>query len=489
MSLSTPLDPRRWRALAVLAVAQFMVVLDATIVNVALPAIRTDLHFATDDLQWVVNAYTLLFGGFLLLGGRTADLLGRRRLFLAGLALFTGASLAGGFATSPAMLVAARAVQGLGAAMLSPAALALVTTIFPPGRERSTALGIWASLAGLGGTAGVVAGGALVDAVGWQWVFFVNVPIGLAVVPFILRLVAESRDPGRARSFDVAGALTATGGVLALVYAVIQTDHHAWGSASTLLLLALAVALLGTFVAVEARSRAPLVPLRLFAARTVSSGNLGQALNGGIFVAAMFLSTLYLQTVLGMSALTAGAAFVPMGIAAISGATAAGQLVNRFGTRPVFITGAILSSLALVLLSRVHAGGSYAGGVLPGFVLLGLGFPLCGVPNTISAMSGVPQEQAGIASGMVNAAFQIGGAVGLATITTFATSHTTHLLSGGSGQLDALASGYGRGFAIAAGLGIANIALALVVAPRLRPGAATDAELERDALVTVADGV
>ena len=400
-SFSDQLDPRRWQALAVLAVAQFMVVLDATIVNVALPSIRTDLGFSADALQWVVNAYTLLFGGFLLLGGRAADLLGRRRIFLAGLGLFAGASLAGGLAGSEAVLISARAVQGLGAAMLSPAALSLVTTIFPAGRERTTAMGVWASLAGLGGTVGVVAGGVIVDAIGWEWVFFVNVPIAVAVVPFVLRLVRESRDESAGRRhFDLAGALTVTAGLLVTVYGLIGTDHHGWTSARTLGLLAGGVALLVAFVVIESRSKAPLVPLGLFRDRAVATGNLGQVINGAGFVGSFFALSLFLQTVMHMSAIQAGLAFVPMGVTAIAGATIAPAAVTRIGTRATFGIGAALAAAGVAWLTQVDASTSYAAGILPAALVYGFAIPFIGVPNTITAVSGVPAARAGTASGL-----------------------------------------------------------------------------------------
>jgi EmrB/QacA subfamily drug resistance transporter len=474
------LDPRRWRILAVLAVAQFMVVLDATIVNVALPSIRTDLGFDATSLQWVVNAYTLLFGGFLLLGGRVGDLVGRRRVFLTGLGLFATASLAGGFANSEGLLIAARAVQGFGAALMSPAALALVVTTFPAGRERATAMGIWASLAGLGGTVGVVAGGVLVDAVGWEWIFFVNVPIAVAVVPFVLRLVRESREEvvGR-RTYDVAGAVTATAGLMALVYAVIGTDQHGWTSGRTLGLFAASVALLATFVAIESRSKAPLVPLRLFANRGVSSGNVAQFLNGGAFIGMFFLLALALQSVLGMSAIETGIAFVPMGITAIAGATIAPIAVARLGTRSTFAIGAALGAVSLAYLSRLDAGSEYAADILPAILVYGLAIPFIGVPNTIAAIRDVPSERAGTASGLVNASFQLGGAIGVAAVTALATSQTTTLLAGGSAQSEALAGGYARGFAATAIIAGLGLVLALVATPSLR--VETDAELVADA--------
>src|SRR4051794_7911133 len=310
---------RRWLALAVLALAQFMVVLDVTIVNVALPAIQEALHFSADGLQWIVNAYTLTFGGLLLLGGRLSDLLGRRRVFMTGLGLFAAASLAGGFAPSAGLLIAARAVQGAGAALLSPAALALVTVTFPAGRERNVALGVWGALAGIGGTLGVVAGGVLVDSLGWEWIFFVNVPVAALALVATPRLVGESRNED-ARGFDLPGALLGTGGLIALVGAVIRTDVAGWGSAEVLGLFAAAAALLTAFVAVEARTEHPLLPLRLFRIRGLGVSAIALALNGGAFLGMFFLTALYLQQVHGDSALAAGPPLVPVGVAAVHSA-------------------------------------------------------------------------------------------------------------------------------------------------------------------------
>jgi EmrB/QacA subfamily drug resistance transporter len=464
-------DPRRWYALTVVALAQFMVVLDVTIANVALPAIRSDLGFSADGLQWVINAYTLAFGGLLLLGGRSADLLGRRRVFFAGLGLFAAASLAGGLAGSPATLIAARTVQGIGGALLSPAALAIVTVTFAPGRERNLALGVWGALAGLGGTAGVVAGGLLVDQLGWEWVFFVNVPIAIiaaAAAPFVVR---ESRDAGAARSFDIAGALLATSGLVAIVLGVIRTDAAGWGSAEVIGLLALGVALLAAFAAVEARVAAPLLPLSLLRARGLATSGLALAANGGAFLGMFFLTALFLQSVQGDSALQAGLRFVPMGIGAIVGATAASQLVTRIGTRVVFIAGAAVSAGALYLLSRAGADASYTTDLLPAFVVYGAAIPFIGVPNQISAVGSVPHDLAGAASGAVTAAFQVGGALGLAVVTTLANARVTDALAAGASQADALAAGFQRGLVVAAVLSAANLVLALVAAPRLLPDA------------------
>ena len=464
-------DPRRWYALAVLALAQFMVVLDVTIANVALPAIRADLGFSTDGLQWVINAYTLTFGGLLLLGGRAADLLGRRRMFLAGLALFATASLAGGLAGSPGVLVTARAIQGIGAAILSPAALAIVIVTFAPGRERNLALGVWGALAGLGGTIGVVLGGLLVDQLGWEWVFFVNVPIAVVAAVATPLVVRESRDAGAPRNFDVAGALLATLGVTAIVLGVIRTDAAGWGSAEVLGLFGLGVALVAGFVAVEARAKAPLLPLSLLRARGLPSSAVALAVNGGAFLGMFFLTALYLQNVHGDSALQAGVHFVPMGIAAIAGAATASQLVTRIGTRPVFAVGSAVMAAGLYLLSRAGADASYAADLLPAFLIIGAALPFIGVPNQITAVSSVPHALAGAASGTVTAAFQIGGALGLAVVTTLANSRVTDALAGGASQPEALTAGFERGLQIAAGLAVANLVLAVIAAPRLRPDA------------------
>jgi EmrB/QacA subfamily drug resistance transporter len=466
----------RWLALAVLALAQFMVVLDVTIVNVALPAIQADLGFSADGLQWVVNAYTLAFGGLLLLGGRMSDLLGRRRVFLIGLGLFAIASLAGGLATSAGMLVAVRAVQGIGAALLSPAALALLTVIFPAGRERNVALGVWGGLAAIGGTLGVVAGGVLVDSAGWEWIFFVNIPVALLGLIATPHLVPESRRTEAGHSFDLAGAVLATAGLLALVLAVIRTDAAGWGSAEVLGLLAGAAVLLGAFVAVEARAADPLVPLHLFRTRGLGVSTVALALNGAAFLGMFFITALYLQQVHGDSALDAGVHFVPMGIAAILSAVVGSQLVTRVDTRAAYITGSAVGVVGLLLLSRAGAHAGYLEDLLPGLVIFGLGLPLVGVSNQIAAIAEVEHEHAGAASGIVTAAFQIGGAIGLALVSSAATTRVTDALASGATQPDALAAGFQRGILVAAGLAVANLLVGAVRAPRIRPDAALVAE-------------
>jgi EmrB/QacA subfamily drug resistance transporter len=464
----------KWLALAVLAVAQFMVVLDVTIVNVALPAIQTDLGFSADGLQWVVNGYTLAFGGLLLLGGRASDLLGRRRLFMVGLALFGAASLAGGFAPNSETLVAVRAIQGIGAALLSPAALALLQVAFPAGRERNLALGIWGALAGIGGTLGVVAGGILVDGAGWEWIFFVNVPVAIGGILAAPRFLAESR--GKAGNFDFTGAILATAGLLALVYGVIRTDAAGWGSAEVLGLFGAAVILLGAFVYAESRASDPLVPLRLFRIRGLGVSTIALALNGGAFLGMFFMSALYLQQVHGDSALDAGLHFVPMGFAAIASAVVGAQLVTRLGTRAAYIGGSAIGVAGLLLLSRAGVDASYATDILPGLVVFGLGLPLVGVANQIAAVAEVPHSDAGAASGIVTTAFQVGGAIGLALVSTAATSRVGDALAAGATQPQALADGFERGIVVAAGIAVLNLLVGAVRAPRIKPDAALVAE-------------
>src|SRR4051794_1676854 len=468
---------RRWLALAVLALAQFMVVLDVTIVNVALPAIQEALHFSADGLQWIVNAYTLTFGGLLLLGGRLSDLLGRRRVFMTGLGLFAAASLAGGFAPSAGLLIAARAVQGAGAALLSPAALALLTVTFAAGRERNVALGVWGALAGIGGTLGVVAGGVLVDSLGWEWIFFVNVPVAVLSILAAPRFITESRRPQvEGASFDVAGAVLGTAGLFALVGGVIRTSAVGWGSPQVLALFGAGVILIGAFVRVEARASDPLVPLRLFRVRGLAISAIALALNGGAFLGMFFLTALYLQQVHGDSALQAGVHFLPMGAAAILSAVVGAQLVTRYGTRAAYLGGSAVGAIGLLLLSQAGVGATFSGGLLPGLIIFGLGLPLVGVANQIAAVAEVPHHDAGAASGVITAAFQIGGALGLALISTAATTRAGDALTAGASQADALASGFERGLLIAAGLAIANLAVGIIRAPHIKPDPALVAE-------------
>lgn len=461
-----PLDPRRWRALAVLALAQFMVVLDVTIANVALPAIQADLHFSDLNLQWVVGAYTLTFGGLLLLGGRMADLLGRRRMLSVGLLLFAVASLAAGLAPSAGVLIAARAVQGIGGALLSPAALSIVTVTFPAGRERGVALGVWGALAGLGGTAGVVAGGLLIDSLGWAWVFFVNVPIAIATLVLIPLTVSESKADASTRSFDVAGAVLGTAGVSALVLGVIRSDVLGWGAGEVLALLGGGVALLAAFAAVERRAAAPLVPPRLVRSSRLTLSGLALALNGAAFIGTFYLSAIFLQGVRGASAIETGLQFVPMGVTAVGGAVAAQALVGRVGVRPVIGLGALLGGASLLLLANADASAAYVTAVLPGFLLFGAAISLVGVPAQIGAVTDVTDQDAGAASGLLNAAYQVGSALGLAVITTFATGRIDDLVGDGTSVAVAQTAGFERGLHLAAGLAVANVVVALLLAGR-----------------------
>ena len=453
-----------------------MVVLDVTIVNVALPSIQDALGFSADGLQWVVNAYTLTFGGLLMLGGRMSDLLGRRRVFLAGMVLFALASLAGGLAPSAGVLVAARAVQGVGAALLSPAALALVTVTFPAGRERNLALGIWGALAAIGGTLGVVAGGVLIDSLGWEWIFFVNLPVAAIALIATPMVVGESRREQAGGGFDIAGAILGTAGLTTLVFAVIRSEPSGWGSGEVLGLLAAAAILLAAFLWVESRSPDPLVPLRLFRIRGLGISALALALNGAAFLGMFFLTALYLQEVHGDSALQTGTQFVPMGIAAILSATVGAQLVTRYGTRVMYIAGSAIGVVGLLMLTQVGASASYATDILPGIVVFGLGLPLVGVSNQIAAVAEVPHEDAGAASGIVTTAFQVGGAIGLAIISTAATSRTGEVLSHGATQPQALAEGFQRGLYVAAGIALLNLVVGAIRAPRITPDEAIVAE-------------
>lgn len=463
------LDPKRWAALAVLAVAQFMVVLDASIVNVALPSIQTALGFSESGLQWVVNAYTLMFGGFLLLGGRAADLFGRRRVFIVGLLLFSAASLVGGFATSSEWLIVARGVQGLGAAIVSPAALSIVTTTFTEGAERNKALGIWGALAGAGGAIGVLMGGMLTEWAGWEWVLFVNVPIGLAAAFAAPRFVRESRTHERT-SMDVAGAVSVTAGLIVLVYALVEANDAGWGSAQTIGLLALSLALIAAFVAVELRTKHPIMPLTIFRNRNVASADAVALLVGASLFSMFFFISLYVQQVLGYSALEAGLAYLPLSVAIITSAGAASQLTTKIGPKPVLVSGLVLTTLGLLLFTQISADGSYLGDVLIPSIIVAVGLGLSFVSLTIIAVSGVTHHEAGMASGLLNTAQQVGGALGLAVLSSVATS-----VIAGARDAASLTDGFQSAFAVAAGFAALGVVLALLAVPRVRPQEAAEA--------------
>ncbi|HYF24541.1 MAG TPA: MFS transporter [Baekduia sp.] len=464
--LSAPDAPRsKGLALALLAMTQFVVVLDASIVNVALPSIGTALDVAQEDLSWVVNAYALVFGGFLLLGGRLADLLGARRVFGWGMVLFGLASLAGGLATSPGQLIAARAVQGLGAAIISPAALSMVTTTFAEGAERNRALGVWGAVAGSGGAAGVLLGGVLTDGLGWEWVLFVNVPIAALIVVAAPRLLAESPRRAGGGSHDVAGAATVTAGLAILVYALVDATDAGWGSTQTLGLLGVAAALLAAFVVVERRTADPLVPFSIFRLRTLRAANLNAVLIGAGLFSMFFFITLYLQQVLGYDALEAGLAYLPLALTIIVCAGIASQLVTRIGFKATLISGCLLVAAGLFWFAQVSApGGSYVGDVLFPSMIAGAGLGFSFVPVTIAAMTGTRPDEAGLASGLINTSQQVGGALGLAVLATISTSSTEGAFeSGVRDRAVALTEGFADAFLVGAGFAVLAAVLAAVM--------------------------
>ncbi len=452
-------------ALILLAMTQFVIVIDAAIVNVALPSIGAHLHFSRDDLSWVVNAYTLTFGGFLLLGGRLADLLGRRRMFMGGLVLFSIASFAGGIAQSEPWLITARAVQGLGAAIVSPAALSIITTTFREGPERNRALGIWGAVAGAGGAAGVLLGGILTSGLSWRWVLFVNVPIGLIAAGLAPRVLVESRAENGAKSFDFPGAVTVTAGLSLLVYAVVDAVNAGWGSTATLLRLAGAAVLLVAFVLIEQRSRDPLMPFSIFRLRTLRGANIVGLLIGMSLFSMFFFISLYLQDVEHYSPIKTGISYLPLAIGIILSAGIAAQLVNRFGFKPPLIAGLLLIAGGLVWFSLLPGtGGSYWRDVLGPSLLAAVGLGFSFVPVTIAAVSGTKPHEAGLASGLINTSQQVGGALGLAILATVANSHTQSLFHAGVHTTSvALTKGYDRAFLFAAGFAIAGAVLAALL--------------------------
>jgi EmrB/QacA subfamily drug resistance transporter len=454
-----------WLTLVVVCMAQFMVVLDATVVNVALPSIQTDLNISDSSLQWIVNGYTLLFGGFLLLGGRAADLLGRRRLFIAGVVIFAVASLINGLATSGTMLIGARALQGFGAALVSPAALSIITTTFAEGQERTKALSVWGAIAAGGAAAGLLLGGVITQFLSWEWVFFINVPVGIAVVIAALRLVPESRADGQVRHFDLAGATTVTSGLIVLVYAIVKAQSWGWTSLNTLGLISVAAVLLGAFVAIELRSHSPLVRLGLFRLRSLATANGVMLLVIAGMYAMFFLSTLYLQNVLGYSALETGLGFLPISAGIITGSVLAQQLINRYGVKPVLVTGMSITAAGLAVLAATTAvDGTYLG-LLSGLLPMSIGMGLTFVPLTLVGTTNVAKEDAGLASGVFNTSQQVGGALGLAVLSTVATDRTASVLAGFGGapsvhqQSVALVDGFQLAFLVAAALVAAGAVL------------------------------
>jgi EmrB/QacA subfamily drug resistance transporter len=478
-SARAPVTERPGLILAFLCVVQSMVYLDVTIVNVALPSIQHSLDMADGDLQFIVTAYGTVLGGFLLLGGRLADVLGRRRLLRTGLALFGAASLAAGVAQDPGVLITARAVQGLGAALTAPAALSTLTTTFRQGAARNKALGIWGALAGVASVLGVLFGGLLTQGPGWRWVFFINVPIalfGVIAAPYVL---PESRAAGGRRRFDSAGALSLTAGLLLLIYTLDRAVSVGWSTAGTVGGLAGAAVLLAAFLAVETRAEAPLLPLRIFRLPSLRAANLSTVLTFGAMVTLFFFVSLFMQQVLGYDALRTGLAYIPLAVAVTVGAGVASGMVARLPAKPVLMAGLALGAGGLLLLARLPVDAGYAADVLPPFLMVGVGLGMSFVPLQIAAAFGVDERESGTAAGLINTSQEAGGALGMAVISTVAFTRIGHLMSGSSGSGAALraarASGFHQAFFLGACFALASLALAAVLLPLMRPAAASPA--------------
>ncbi|HWD75014.1 MAG TPA: MFS transporter [Solirubrobacteraceae bacterium] len=476
--------PHLTATLLLACLAQFMVILDVSVVNVALPAIRGSLHFSEVDLQWVVNAYTVTFAGFLLLGGRAADMLGRRRVFVAGLVLFAAASLAGGVANSQAVLIGARAVQGLGGAVIAPASLSILTTTFHEGRARNRAVGIWGAMGGAGGAVGVLLGGVLTDLLSWRWILFINVPIGLLAAVAAARFILESRNERGTRDFDLRGALSATIGLSLLVLGIVRTDQTGWGNGQTLTLIAAGIVLLVAFVVIEGRfARAPLMPLRIYRSRTLSAANVVVLLVGASSFGMWFFVSLYLQQVLGYSPIRAGLAFLPMSLSIVVFSTIASRAVIRIGAKPLLVMGLVALTIGLALFARISPTGTYLGDIIIPSLLVAIGIGLAFVPATICAVAGVAPAEAGLASGLVNTARLFGGALGLAILAALATGRTdSDLHHAGTTAHAALTSGFQLAFIVSAGFTFVGALVAAFGLPRLaqrsaaQPAAVASAE-------------
>jgi EmrB/QacA subfamily drug resistance transporter len=456
---------RKWLALALLVTVQFMVVLDIAIVTVALPSIQVDLGFSQQDLQWVLSAYALMFGGVLLLGGRLADLLGRRRLFIVGLVLFAVASLLAGLAWSEASLIGARALQGLGAAIITPAALSILTTTFAEGKERNVALGAWGGVGAFGAVAGVLLGGVLTDALSWEWIFFVNVPVGLIALALTPLLLTESRDL-TAKSFDIPGAALVTGGLVALVFAITQANDYGWTSAATIGIFSLSAVLLAGFLVWETRVTDPLMTFSIFRLRTLTGANVAGLILGTATFSMFLILTLYMQQVLGYSAMKTGVAYLAVAGTAIFWSFLAANLVTRVGVKPVLVAGMTLLAAGVAYFTQVSVGGSYVADLLPGFLLISIGLGFSFVPVSIAALAGVQPTEAGLASGLINTSQQIGGALGVAVLSTVATTTTDDAVAAGDALPFALTDGFQAAFLVGAGVAIAGILVSLFVVRR-----------------------
>jgi EmrB/QacA subfamily drug resistance transporter len=472
-------DRSRWIALVVLCVGMLMIVLDATVVNVALPSIQDDLGFSQSSLAWVVNAYLITFGGLLLLAGRLGDLIGRRRIFMVGLAVFTGASLLCGLAQDQTVLVAARFLQGAGGALTSAVILGMIVTMFPEPREQAKAIGVYSFVASAGGSVGLLAGGAITQAISWHWIFFVNLPIGVATALLAVRLVGRDSGIGLGKGADIAGAALITGALMLLVYTIVKpAADYGWGDGRTLGLGAVSLALLGAFIAREATAGTPLIPLRIFRSRNVTGANVIQALMVAGMFATFFLGSLYLQRVLGYDALEIGLAFLPVTLAI--GALSLGyseRLIMRFGARTTLLPGLVLIGAGLALFTQVPVDGEYVTDLLPALLLFGVGAGLSFPALMTLAMSGATQSDAGLASGLVNTTLQVGGALGLAVLATLSTTRTDGLLADGHPTASALTDGYHLAFLIAVGLVVTAVVVALTV---LQPERRAMEELESE---------
>jgi EmrB/QacA subfamily drug resistance transporter len=485
--IAAPGEVRRWRAFALLAVAFFMTVVDLTITNVALPTIGRKLHFPEQDLQWVVTAYALTFGGFLLFGGRAADLLGRRRLFLAGLAIFTGASLACALASSDTFLIIMRGVQGLGAAVVLPAALSIVMNMFSEGAERNKALGIWGGIAATAATAGLLAGGVLTRYAGWQYVFFLNVPIGAAALLLARRVVPESRLHGARRRYDPLGAVTVTGALVALVYGISQAPTVGWTAIRTLALLAASPALLAVFLVIETRTETPLLPLRLFRLKTLAGSNAVGFLLGASFFSFFFTGTLYMQQVLGYSALKTGVAWLAASVTALALAGLAQMLVTRVSAKIVMAAGMVLVGSGILWATRIPAHGHYWADLAGPFFVIGAGAAFAFIPVSIGALAGVAERDAGVASGLLNTSQQIGGAIGVAVSSTVAATHSRLLLSQGHTAAAALTGGFQWAFWVTGLTGLAAVPVTFLLIRRTELARAAAASLQREPSAAAVD--
>jgi EmrB/QacA subfamily drug resistance transporter len=476
---------RKWYALALLSVVQFMVVLDIAIVNVALPSIQVDLGFSQEDLQWVISAYALVFGGFLLLGGRAADILGRRRVFIGGLAVFSLGSLLAGFAWSEASLIGARGIQGLGAAIISPAALSILMTTFQEGKDRNVALGVWGAVGGFGAAAGVLLGGIFTELLSWEWIFFINVPVGVTAIALAPFLLGESRDT-RAKSFDALGAVLVTGGLSAAVFGITQANHYGWGSATTIGVFAGAVALLGAFVYVELRAKHPLMTFSIFRIKTVTGANVAGFILGTSLFSMFLMLTLYMQQVLGYSAMQTGVAYLSVALTSIVWAGVASQLVTRIGVKPVLVTGMSLVAIAYLYFTQVSVGGSYLGDLLPGFLIIGAGISFAFVPISIAALAGVEAQDAGLASGLINTSQQVGGALGIAVLSTVAVSQTTDFAKTGHSTPVSLTHGFQAAFWVGAAIAAVGVLASVVLVRREELARVPQAETEAEAALPLA---